>query len=99
MKPRTGSSAILVLPAASKHRYATAAGALNNTCVVWGVTPKTTYEVLRASTDDPENLDWSNAEKVIADSDGIMSFRMSGGDYLFYRIPQVLLHLLPTALY
>ena len=84
---RAGSSAILVLPAASKHRYATAAGALNNTCVVWGVTPKTTYEVLRASTDDPENLDWSNAEKVIADSDGIMSFRMSGGDYLFYRIP------------
>ena len=83
-----GYSAVVALTATPKHRYATKAGSLKSTSVIWGVTPNTVYEVLKADVTEPINLDWSKAVLATADDDGIMSLQISGsGDYLYYRMP------------
>lgn len=85
---RAGANAILSLTAAPTHRYATAAGVAGDTCMVWGLSPNTTYEILRATEKLPESADWTAAVIGTTDDKGVLTVEAPGiGDYLLYRMP------------
>ena len=84
---RAGNSAVLHLNAAPRQSFASAAGALKDTCVIWGLMPTTYYEVLRVESLTPENPDWAGAENVCTDENGTLKTSLPGdGGYLLYRL-------------